>query len=213
MVENSTNQIALPSYVLIFLEKLIALPSFGRIDLFNILLISIGLECGFYDVEVKPQFCRYKINNFDKNFIIECATQTANYQPNTNFFNKFVFKFTRDPEARVLISCILSAESVIVTACHLKNNSRVTSGFSIALPLSRYVPFNFNRDFPHKTFRKLKELSRELKNNIFLPIRCDIYRNLGLINPSLFGIPEEVLDKILHFLNAHDLVNFKSLIR
>lgn len=214
MVEDSTNQIALPSHTLTILDKLVSQTSLSRFDLFNVLVISIGSECGFYDADLEIEVNKYPgypFNNFDKNFINDCANLFT-YKPDKNFFN-FIFKFINCPAAKVFLTCIFSSDIVIVTAKNLKNGAPVMSGFSIAVSLSRYVPFDFNNDFPHKTFRKLKEFSKNLKNEIFLPCRCQIYQSINRMNPSLIGIPIEVLDKIFLFLNSQDKNNFKSALR
>ncbi|XP_014480906.1 PREDICTED: uncharacterized protein LOC106747667 [Dinoponera quadriceps] len=54
-------------------------------------------------------------------------------------------------------------------------------------------------------YRNLKDLSHRFKNNVATPVRTDIFYSLKLTNPSLQGLPLEIILKIKQFLNGRDL--------
>ncbi|XP_014300030.1 uncharacterized protein LOC103571637 [Microplitis demolitor] len=56
-------------------------------------------------------------------------------------------------------------------------------------------------------FMNLKNFSHRFKNNLTTPLKCDVLNSLGIINPSLVGLPEELILKIFRMLNEKDSVS------
>lgn len=82
-------------------------------------------------------------------------------------------------------------------------------GRSLFLPtISKYIPLPINIQYPEKSFRNLKDLSIQLKNEIFLPIRNTMLSISECNFPysSLLGVPIECLQIIMKYLNRNSKI-------
>lgn len=165
-----------------------------KFSLFCGLLISVGLECGFsssfnglYRLNSNFGFDKFILNNFAD------VPSTYNCQ---NVAQKFEFKFVNDCDQQIVVVLMECGDIILITAYRNGSNRSNLNGYNLAIPLSRYVPLVY-REKVEKSFRNLKELSIKLKNLIFLPLRNEIYDKIGCANPSLRGLPQEVLTLII----------------
>ncbi|XP_030385675.1 protein nutcracker [Scaptodrosophila lebanonensis] len=84
---------------------------------------------------------------------------------------------------------------------------RSERGYSVCLPISRYV---LNLQMKNKQlfsrFRKLDNLSFELREKIFYPMRVQQLTALDVqLQPTLLGLPDELYPKILKYLDRKQL--------
>lgn len=80
-------------------------------------------------------------------------------------------------------------------------------GFSVCLSIGRYV-LNVQLEPIHQRFRKLDELSLQLRQKLFQPMRAQQLLSLSIkphMHPSLLGLPVELYDKIFAHLNNNQL--------
>ncbi|KAM8709266.1 hypothetical protein ACLKA7_016124 [Drosophila subpalustris] len=74
-------------------------------------------------------------------------------------------------------------------------------GYSICLSIGRYV-LNVQLEPLYKRFRKLDELSLQLRQKLFQPMRAQQLLTLKLyLHPSLLGLPDELYHEIFRYLN------------
>uniref|UniRef100_A0A1I8P4M1 F-box domain-containing protein n=1 Tax=Stomoxys calcitrans TaxID=35570 RepID=A0A1I8P4M1_STOCA len=87
------------------------------------------------------------------------------------------------------------------------SNSTGANGFSVALPIGRYVLSMHSKNKPvFQRFRKLHELSLVLRDKLFTPMRNQhLCRLAAVIYPSLNGMPPELYDNILKYLSYNQL--------
>ena len=157
-----------------------------QIELMNALVIASGLETGFIgdwcygEEDIKDVLNAYALNryySFDRRLLLDFAKMPT--QPDDSH-NIFRFKFSLEPEREILVYTIDSGDLLLVTA-HLIDNSVITSTRNICLPVSRYIVRKRPslQDLPGN-FRNLRELSIKLKNELFLPLRNEIFDFLSL---------------------------------
>lgn len=84
-------------------------------------------------------------------------------------------------------------------------------GASVCLPMSRYILATTKKDFPYR-LRNLKDLSRILKDDIFVPIRNSLLAECSAGPfPFLQGLPFDVAIHILGFIKSvKDLQNLSK---
>ncbi|KAH0560717.1 F-box only protein 7-like [Cotesia glomerata] len=66
---------------------------------------------------------------------------------------------------------------------------------------------NLHSSDVNSRFMNLKTFSHRIKNNLTTPLKCDVLNHLGVVNPSLPGLPEELILKILSMLSEVDQIN------
>lgn len=197
------------------LQKLIAC-GFGnrlpnKIDLMNAFVVASGLETGFIGdwccKDIEAELSAYQLNwcySFDHRMLNNFAIMIPQDQPET-----FKFKFSLLLDKEIIVHCFETGDLFVLSA-QLVDNSKITSTKSLALPISRYIVRNkvdFN-NLPNG-FRNLQELSIKLKNQIFLPLRNDIYQESACQwpYPSLHGVPNVIIHKIIKHLNKKDIAS------
>lgn len=78
-------------------------------------------------------------------------------------------------------------------------------GFSVCLSIGRYV-LNIQLEPIYQRFRKLDELSLQLRQKLFQPMRAQQLLSIKPhMHPSLLGLPVELYDKIFTHLNNNQL--------
>lgn len=176
------------------------------------LILSIGLECGFSGFADATFDYRFNSNfAFDK-YILENFAYLPNAYKSRSQIQKFTLKFINLPSWEILLVVMESGDFVLITASNFNGNCSNMDGYSLTLPLSRYVPLVYPEKI-EKSFRNLKELSIRVKNCIFLPLRNEIYSKIGCLNPCLASLPEFVLKEILKYLSKRDIRSFSSVCR
>jgi hypothetical protein len=129
---------------------------------------------------------------------------------------QLTFKFTLEQSRKIILNSLESGDVAIFSIYELKDldKTHFVSSKSIAIPISRYVPFKKLCDHMPNSFRNLKELSNLLKENLFIPIRNQMYEECAVLScPWINGLPDCVLVKILKYLNKKDLHSLKCTCR
>lgn len=107
-----------------------------------------------------------------------------------------------------VLSGVKSSDSLIVTM-----TVGTLPGGSVSLPLSRYILATSKKEFPYR-LRNLKDLSKILKDEVFVPIRNTLiaeYSSGSLVYPGLQGLPFDIVVYILKFLKSRkDLQNLSK---
>ncbi|XP_052860718.1 uncharacterized protein LOC128267822 [Anopheles cruzii] len=86
----------------------------------------------------------------------------------------------------------------------------VNGGFSVALPISRYVPL-VNTERLAVCFQRLKELSYKLKNEVFVPFRDNIHHTcLTFGYPSLIGLPVDINLELTKYLDEYCFEHYRA---
>jgi hypothetical protein len=137
---------------------------------------------------------------FDRRVFELCTTAP---QIGDNNELRLVFKFALDPERKVVLSSLLSGDIALLTVFELENIDRESltrHSKSMAIPISRYVPFKKLCENMPNSFRNLKELSIKLKDELLLAIRNEIYRDRYSPTPCLTGMPDIIVIKIFKYL-------------
>lgn len=181
-----------------------------QIELMNALLIASGLETGFIGdwccgEDIKDVLNAYALNkfySFDRRLLLDFAKMPT--QPDDSH-NIFRFKFSLEPEREILVHSIDSGDLLLLTA-HLIDNSVITSTRNITMPVSRYIVRKRPslQDLPGN-FRNLREFSIKLKNELFLPLRNEIFDFLslqGMFNILMFEIRKYLKQKDLQALSC-----------
>jgi hypothetical protein len=179
------------------------------------LVVALNLECGFIGDWC---FCDGIENAYNiswtsltdrrimKNFAI--LRTTAQDDDAAQILK---FKFALAPQNEISLICLESGDLIIMTAIRssLDGNS-VNSTRSLAIVTSRYfVTKKLNSSNVSASFRNLRELSIKVKNELFLPLRNDIFceSSCKSLYPSLNGLPEDCLLLIFRYLKSKDIVN------
>lgn len=181
----------------------------------------LGYETGFIGDWIIDDLTHLSFNwcyAFDKR-IFDYFTLPNNFTSDTAAPIKF--KFCLDPERKIVLNLIESGDLAILTVYEEFRNLESShqnctlNSRSLAIPLSRYIPFkNLGRDNIAASFRNLKELSIKIKENLFLPLRNEIYQVNALSpTPSINGLPECILFKIFKYLKRKDVLNLKCISR
>ncbi|XP_037721273.1 protein nutcracker-like isoform X16 [Drosophila subpulchrella] len=187
----------------------------------NLLIYLLALECGFVEeetyaqkrhlIEPVPSFSSFHALN-----VRLLSEQPANY---VVCFNDTAYSM----RLRTLLDHHTSEEASVVSALQsrlmaitLGDQLMVTlspappsqqPGYSISLPIGRYV-LNVqakNKPIYHR-FRKLDELSYQLKQHLFQPMRSQQLMQMEQkLQPSLLGLPYELYDEIFRYLNKSQL--------
>jgi hypothetical protein len=177
-------------------------------EVMNCCLISCALETGFLgawcccdESDVEDALKAYQLSwsyAFDRRLIMDYASMPPQ---NDDTHKCFKFKFSLKPDAEILVNSWEAGDMIIVTA-HLVDSSIMKSTYSLALVMSRYVIHKkLNSANPAASFRNLNELSIKLKNEIFLPLRNNIFCESSCKTPypSLHGVPENILLMIFRY--------------
>ena len=183
-------------------------------ELLKSLLLSLALECGFigeWCCEDDEDLKKYNLSwnySFDRQLLVDFATFPQN---NDDDHQLLMLKFGFRPQIKIVVHCLGSGDLLLVSAYNfeMSEDSSMTSTVSSALLISRYIPNRrLNKENLPSNFRNLNELSINVKNQIFLPLRNNIYTQSPYksVYPSLNGIPEEALLKIFSYIKLKDVV-------
>ncbi|XP_034657003.1 protein nutcracker [Drosophila subobscura] len=190
-------------------------------ELLLLLIYLVAMECGFVEVETYSQK-RHKLqpvpafSSFHAGNVRLLSLEPPHYSVG---FNDTVFSFKlrtlHDKHTTEEAALVIAMESRL-RAVHLGDELMVSlsppvssklPGYSTALTIARYVLNIQAKGKPiFNRFRKLDNLSYQLKQNLFHPMRT---QQLGQINqqlqPSLTGLPEELYQEIFRYLNRTQL--------
>lgn len=187
-------------------------PNHTQYDLFNALLLSCASEVGFIGDWNSISLDAYCLNtrySVERNLIEDVATWPPAYQF-TNAYNRFKFRFCHKMDREVMVYSLDSGEMILLTG-QLIDNSIIQVGSSTTVSLPRFVPYkHLNLNSLPASFRNLRELSMKLKNQLFLPLRNEIFSEMNCTSPSLAGIDEDMIRVILKKLKRKDIISLAS---
>lgn len=177
------------------------------------LVISTALECGFIgDWNRGESLSQYVMNwsySFDRNILIDLSNIPKDLVDDGVDEVQIRLSYTLSRRFLIRLDILKSADLIIIVARHCNENSTIKSTKSVAISVSRYVIRNrLSEDCYASSFQNLKELSIKLKNEIFLPLRDEIYTFLDckMLYPSLLGIPDDILLLIFkRYLKTKDI--------
>lgn len=182
-----------------------------QIEAMNAIVICAALEAGFIgdwcfddDDELTEALKNYALSwyySFDRRLVMDFAKMPPVARASQH--QSFKLTFANEPILKIHVHCLDGGELLLVSANRIEN-SVMSSTYSIALPVSRYVvskTLNFS-NLP-SSFRNINELSISLKNDIFLPIRNSL---IGpRLRPALGSILRIDCHMILRYLKKSDL--------
>ncbi|XP_022218120.2 protein nutcracker isoform X1 [Drosophila obscura] len=220
-VENATPE-AVPLYMSQLLDQCAGADrKIPPAELLTLLVYLVAMESGFVEVETYSQN-RHKLqpvpafSSFHAGNVRLLSLEPPHYSIG---FNDTVFTFNlrtlhdkHEAEEAVLIAVMQSR----LRAVHLGDELMVSlsppvssklPGYSIALTIGRYVLNIQAKGKPiFNRFRKLDNLSYELKQNIFHPMRTQQLMQISQqLQPSLVGLPEDIYPHIFRYLNRAQL--------
>jgi F-box domain len=185
-----------------------------RVELMNSLVIALGLECGFIgawccDGDTQESLNAYSLNwsySFDRRLLMDFAKMPS--LNNHDSHSSLRFKLSLSPQNEIIVYSF-ECDDLLTLVAHSIDNSVIISNRSLALSFSRYVVNKFNVKNLASNFRNLRELSIRVKNDLFLPLRNDIFA-LSLNNspyPSLNGVSYDVILMITKYLSFRDVLS------
>lgn len=189
MLEMSTLH-QIPSH----LQRILSDCNFSPIDVLNALVYQIAMECGFASDRIDASSYIYTwYYSFDKRIFEDSQRE--------HFARKMSLKFVMNQSHEFALECLELGDIALITA-YENSDFKVINCVSVALPISRYIPFKKLLNPISSSFRNLKELSHKLKHELFHPLRNEIYHSSQSATPCLNGIPEQIKIKIYKHLNA-----------
>ncbi|XP_015176393.1 PREDICTED: F-box only protein 7-like [Polistes dominula] len=109
------------------------------------------------------------------------------------------------PNVICKLLAIISGDRLILNFFSTVNEKNI---YSAAVRISKYMnPF---AGYVGDRFMNLKEISDRFKNELIIRVRSDILTEAGITNPSLQGLPIELLLKILQMLDVHSLTKLSQ---
>lgn len=181
------------------LQRILSDRNLSCIDVLNALSYYVGLECGFIKSQLDASSYSYTwYYSFDKRVF-----EDLQYE---HFERKMSLKFVMNQSHEIVLECLDLGDIAMITA-YEKSDKKVAHCHSIALPVSRFMPFKkLLRPLP-SSFRNLKELSDLLKNEIFHPLRNEIYDRCSNTAPYLNKMPQQFLFAVYRHLDVNSKKN------
>ncbi|XP_017058240.1 protein nutcracker isoform X10 [Drosophila ficusphila] len=187
----------------------------------TLLIYLLALECGFVEEEIYAQKRHLlqpvpSFSSFHALNVRLLSEQPAHYEV---CFNDSAYSM----RLRTLLDKHASEEASLVAALQtrlmaitLGDQLMVTlspappskqPGYSISLSIGRYVLSVQAKNKPvYHRFRKLDELSYQLKQNVFQPMRAQQLMQMeNKLQPSLLGLPNELYHEIFRYLDKSQL--------
>lgn len=186
-------------------------------EILLLLVYVIALESGYVEASHYDQV-QYEIQHLSATatFHAKNILNLSHYKPNfkasedkTRFSLKLHTLIDVEPVEKdylyALLTAMVTGDFLIVTLT--PSPSTGAKGFSLALSIGRYVLSMQSKKKPlYQRFRKMSELSLILRDQLFIPMRCQqlVWLNCS-IYPSLTGLPTELYDHILKYLSKNQL--------
>lgn len=184
------------------LQRILSERNFSPIDILNALIYYVAIESSFLSDRVDGSSYIYTwYYSFDKRVFedIQCD----------HFARKMGLKFVMNQSCEFTLELIELGDIALVTI-YENSNSKVTHCESVAIPISRYIPFKKLLNPISSSFRNLKELTHKLKHELFHPLRNEIYQRSRNVSPWLNGLPEEILISIYKYLDVKSKKNLSQ---
>ncbi|XP_066244702.1 LOW QUALITY PROTEIN: uncharacterized protein ntc [Chelonus insularis] len=114
------------------------------------------------------------------------------------------FKHLNTPELNCILDAILVGDVMIL---NLTSEDESIKTRSLAVETLEYINV-YASNFDCR-FMNLKKFTCKFRNLLTTPIRDEVLNKLGVMNPSLLGLPNELKLKIISFLPAKDQRNLR----
>ncbi|XP_023304401.2 protein nutcracker [Lucilia cuprina] len=189
----------------------------SQAELVFLLVYIVALESGFAnlaDNEESKLFVKSltATSSFHAKNILNLSRHKPNYC-STDAKTRFTLKLHTLIDVQqaayndlyALLTGFVTGDLLIITLTPAPKTG--AKGFSTTLSIPRYVlSMQAKNKTLHQRFRKLDELSYILREHLFVPMRCQQLNWLECwIYPSLDGMPAELYDYILKYLNKNQL--------
>ncbi|KAH8366268.1 hypothetical protein KR093_011385, partial [Drosophila rubida] len=191
--------------------------SASSVELLTLLIYALALECGYVErhiyatkrAELKPVPAIGSFHIYNVRMLSQLLPklQSANEAtPLRLELRSLVEEHDESSESALLSHLMISAlgsDLLIVTLGPVP--PIVDCGYSVCLTVPRYV-INVQLR-PHQLrFRKLDELTLQLREKLYQPMRVQQLQRLKLYrNPTLLGLPEELYSRIFRHLSRNQL--------
>lgn len=185
-----------------------------------LIVYLIALECGFVSKHLFKKFCRVlspipPIFTYHSKNVLFLSRQKPMYQfksPHETYFSTELRVLNRNLKHSSLYSiltALVSGDYLLVTLTPTPNNLR---GFSSCLPINRYIISHLTSREPiSRYFRKLDQLTVQLRDEVFMPVRNEQLAYLEESPyPSISGLPLEIREVLYGYLNENDLKNLSA---
>jgi hypothetical protein len=213
----------LPSQFQAILSEIHKCENHSRIDIFKAIVLYVAYETAFIGDWIDINLSDYALNyfySFDERIFNHCyfppkdhTSQSTNSSSSTcskNNNKTLTFKLTYDPEKKIVINCIDSTDIVLLNA-HEKIDDNSASCeircYTAAFPISRYIIYKQLFHPYEACFRNLHELSVQLKELVFLPLRNVMCQRNNFFSPCFSSLTADLLYKICTYLKTKDLKN------
>ncbi|XP_050072978.1 uncharacterized protein LOC126561075 [Anopheles maculipalpis] len=222
LVEDSTRVLLAPSLEqtlrYFFTRRGKDVTEISRSDLLIVLIYVLALETGLTPkgaslpsaLRSERQHCH---RSFDKRLVHHFATRLPmDWFRNSAGPYRCELELVHEKATRSNLSCALvafcSGDMLVV---NLLPHYGLKASLSTTIPISYHVPA-VNADRLPFCFQYLAGLSVKVKNELLVPFRNHMYRSILTISPSLQGIPDEVLLKVMAHLDNTSINQLKRAI-
>lgn len=165
-----------------------------------LVLYILVVETGFIPFPSEPvqgdESCRYNARR------LRCLSASPSRWKNKDGVYTIYFILSPFPEVMCKLVCIP------VGTCFVANmySSCTDKSFAKTINPAEYVAL-----YPTQvTFKRLKSLSRDFKDQVVIPIRTVILNQVHQTTVGLFALPVEVLLRIIHYLQVDDFLRWSS---
>lgn len=168
-------------------------------ELFTIILFIVSIESGFtWNNFVEDVPLRHRVYSFD--------IRRLRSIPNESVYVAWSTKL--DHFKKDLYLGGVEAFKCTLVATPWRNT--MTVHISHSLSLLCFSSIFVLPDFIHQSepkYDKIKELIIKLRNDLFHPMKSYILTEASIANPSLLGLPLEIIVKIVEYLSVRDFLN------
>ncbi|XP_058066838.1 uncharacterized protein LOC131216379 isoform X1 [Anopheles bellator] len=182
-------------------------------DLIRVVIYVVALETGLTPRNCPmPSFGKSKMpqvyRSFDKRLVHHFGTQLSvdSFASQSNLYSMDLCLMPIRVDENNYFGCKLTSlvsGDLLIVSLVPAGVVPINSGFSVALPISRYVPL-VNTERLAVCFQRLKELSYRLKTEVFVPFRNNIHHTcLTYGYPSLIGLPVDIHLELTKYLDGY----------
>ncbi|KAH8397529.1 hypothetical protein KR222_008953, partial [Zaprionus bogoriensis] len=192
----------------------------NAVELLLLLVYAVALECGYVRDStyrekrklLKPVPAVGSFHIYNVRLLSECAVEysrESDYAPYRMLLRTLLDDASGEDGVSIettlqsMLTAVVLGDLLLVTLSPVPPSREC--GFSVCLSMGRYV-LNVQLQPLHQRFRHLDELSLELRQKIFQPMRAQQMLALKLhLYPSLLGLPAELYDEIFRHLTTNQL--------
>lgn len=180
-----------------------------------LIVYLIALECGFVSKQLFKKFCRVlspipPCFTYHSKNVLFLSREKPVYQfrsPHESYFSielRVLYRNLKHRSLYSILTALVSGDYLLVT---LTPATTTLKGFSSCLPISRYIISHVTSREPiSRYFRKLDQLTVQLRDEVFMPVRNEQLAYLKANSyPSINGLPLEIREVLYGYLNENDL--------